>query len=768
MGNALLDVALDGAGLSYLLQPDGSRSEQLRIQGPRLHELERLAEESRRYFVRLDASLYDLCETFRRLAVSPELETALRGWAADAGPGATLGVQSTDDDVRVPWELLPHALGLRDLMVVRVAQPTAAAGSRRSVGPRHLLVAAWSTSPMGECMRGVGVEVRELSRFGGSGIEVATLHDRPFEDLKGACAARAPGVVHLVVNVSTEDPPRLLIVLDGSKCDVDLDTLSSSLAGPLAPQLVVLNTCFAGRTVARHLCQRLGCVAVGWATTVGDLLAPEFAAYFYARLLDGMSVVGAVRSFMRRFELQLGNDRPIPVIWLPALDAADLPILLREPPPQPAQRQPAAALFDMASPGMQYRQPAAALFEMASPGVQHRQPAAVPFEMASPGMQHRRLLAAPTRSAALPEHSAEAAAVRLDFQALPAICPALLKNGRPLFRNPRIVTNQRRRVRLEIVCDTGSATSVYRRMVEIEPPSTPVIFVDMQFPALYDLIDAGTHRRYVSFSVRVVDRDEVLDEVMCASLWLGVDEWIDQRELWPFLPAFVRPSCSGVSEILDRAGEVLRENGGPGDALDGYARDASSAVSKQIQAIFQALRHKLNVGYIAPQAGRVRVPGAGDLAVQLVRPPAAIVKHRRGTCHDLALLFASCAEHLGIHPVIVVGRHPDTLSGHTFFGFWVGEREHARHWKDRSPSGDRTQDTEFGAGWLIRSPGELRALVQNQQIVVVEATALTRRGDDGHYTIACKEAADLVAKMTAADLDAAVDVAASRHAVQPL
>jgi hypothetical protein len=720
MGNALLEVAINEAGSTYVLDPIG-----LRIQGPRRSELERMASESSSYSVSLSA----LTETFRRLAVPPGLDAAIRDWAADAGVGATLGVRSAGNNVTIPWELLPRALGLPELFVARIVQMSPSVAACPEIGePPGLLAAAWSTSRTGGFMPGVGLEIGELSRMGGGRIEVETLLDRPFEELRVAYEARTPSLVHLVANANGDDPPQFILLLHGARRVIDADTLSSALASPRAPRLVVLNTCFAGTTMARHLCERLGCITIGWANSISDRRAPEFASHLYGRLLEGASVVQAVRSFMRRFDLQLGDDEPISNVWLPSLEAADVPVLAPAAIPPPARRSLDGALY-----------------EIASPGAQHQ-----PF-------------AGPVRSVALPGgDSAEAAEVRLDFRALAAICPALLKNGRPLFKNPSIKAKQRRRVRLEIICDTGSATSTYRRMIDLEPPNKPVPCNDMHFPALYDLIEGQANRRYVSFSVSVSDRDEVLDEMMCASLWLGVDEWIDQRELWPFLPAFVRPSCGGVDEILDRANDVLKDIGDPGDAFDGYNRKMPNAASKQIQAIYQTLRKKFSLNYVSPQAGRVLVPGAGDLAVQFVRSPAGIVKHRRGTCHDLSLLLASCAEHVVIRPLVVLAR------GHTFFGFWVGDREHARYWESRRGSGDRPEEVDFGKGWMIKSPDELRKLVNEQQIIVVEATAVTRPGDDGDYRRACEDAAKRVQEMTTADLDAAVDVTAARHAVQPL
>jgi len=53
---------------------------------------------------------------------------------------------------------------------------------------------------------------------------------------------------------------------------------------------------------------------------------------------------------------------------------------------------------------------------------------------------------------------------------------------------------------------------------------------------------------------------------------------------------------------------------------------------------------------------------------QRLRTPSDVVDGHRGTCIDLALLFAACLEYVDIYPVVFV------LSDHAFPGYWRNEQ----------------------------------------------------------------------------------------------
>jgi hypothetical protein len=147
---------------------------------------------------------------------------------------------------------------------------------------------------------------------------------------------------------------------------------------------------------------------------------------------------------------------------------------------------------------------------------------------------------------------------------------------------------------------------------------------------------------------------------------LAVNEWRDDdlNRIW--LPSFVLPREKGVLEIIMAAQRYLiaiQDN--PDASFFGYQGvelnpDDTETVHSQVRAIWHALVHDFRLNYINP-------PPTFTLASQRLRTPNEIVRGRRGTCIDLALLIAACLEFIGIRPVIFL------LTGHAFPGYWVDE-----------------------------------------------------------------------------------------------
>jgi hypothetical protein len=146
---------------------------------------------------------------------------------------------------------------------------------------------------------------------------------------------------------------------------------------------------------------------------------------------------------------------------------------------------------------------------------------------------------------------------------------------------------------------------------------------------------------------------------------LPCDEWRDDVTGRHFLPSFVFPRDPAVREILGASQPFLRALcDQPQAGFDGYQcgfdPDPDEAVAWQTRAIWAALQHSIRLDYVNP-------PPAYTNASQRLRTPEEILRARRATCIELALLLASCWEHVGIFPVIFL------TSGHAFAGYWMSE-----------------------------------------------------------------------------------------------
>jgi hypothetical protein len=92
-----------------------------------------------------------------------------------------------------------------------------------------------------------------------------------------------------------------------------------------------------------------------------------------------------------------------------------------------------------------------------------------------------------------------------------------------------------------------------------------------------------------------------------------------------------------------------------------------------VQAIYLAIQEDLRVTYINPPPSF-----EGRRMLQRLRTPGQIVlRERQATCFDLALLFAACLEHIGLHPLVFL------IRGHAFFGYFVPEMNYPLAVTDR-------------------------------------------------------------------------------------
>ena len=139
---------------------------------------------------------------------------------------------------------------------------------------------------------------------------------------------------------------------------------------------------------------------------------------------------------------------------------------------------------------------------------------------------------------------------------------------------------------------------------------------------------------------------------------LAFDQW-QGSEMYPeLLTAFVTPNHPVVAQILARAAEFLgRWTGDP--SLDGYQSQDPNRILNQAGAVYAALQEENLVYAVAPAS--FGQPG------QRVRLCDTVLGGHMGTCLDLSLLYASCLEAMGLHPILVLEK------GHIFPGLWLEE-----------------------------------------------------------------------------------------------
>ncbi len=151
---------------------------------------------------------------------------------------------------------------------------------------------------------------------------------------------------------------------------------------------------------------------------------------------------------------------------------------------------------------------------------------------------------------------------------------------------------------------------------------------------------------------------------------LAYNEWYYHPHAQEMMACFVQPNSESIERIVslvrDRLKKEYRET-----ALDGYQSGDPQKVVQMLEALFLTLQQDLQLTYINPPPSfelPELLPDGSNTLSQKVFFPEQILKHRRGTCLDLALLCAACVERMGLNPFLFL------MCGHAFYGAWLVEK----------------------------------------------------------------------------------------------
>lgn len=187
---------------------------------------------------------------------------------------------------------------------------------------------------------------------------------------------------------------------------------------------------------------------------------------------------------------------------------------------------------------------------------------------------------------------------------------------------------------------------------------------------------------------------------------LAFDEWNGFSVVPEIIAAFVTPNQKSIYKIIKAASEILKKTTG-NPSLDGYQSRNPQRVLNQLASIYKALQ-SMNITYSNP-------PASFEESGQKVRFPDIIFEQKLGTCLDTTLLYAACAEAIGINPLVIFAQ------GHAYVGFWLIDETFPECIQD-----DFTALTKRIAEGI-------------NEICVVETTLLTAGKDTG-FAKACEAA----------------------------
>ena len=625
-----------------------------------------------------------------------------------------------------PWEALlalatkeeRKRIGKEDFVVVRVL-----------VGGKQLKpaggLAAFGVS---ECAELAGFDYKTELAAIEAALEgpLQTLNVKTLEDLTDDVRNKKPRIVHLVLNSVEHDAA--ISAKDAERPDERLTEKVAQAVAAHGPEIVVFSSCYTGRRMAPLAVAHGARIAIGFHAEVMDASIPVFFGAFYRAWKREPNALVALRAALAANKSQTEPDALGTVTLWSAVDLIGAA----------AAKVKDETLVDFAGPaGGGAIKPADA-------------------------------------KAALPANCELEEA--LNYSVLQNSRGGLFKS----FTVTKIKEGAMDPLEVTVRLDTGW-----------DRPAECHFFVDL--PVEADRQEDLAKRVTLPLGSQLLrQRGEALlatveIAIRCGSVQvfhitrsiklLPCDEWRDDTTGRHFLPSFVFPRDPAVRDILSASQPFLRALcDQPQAGFDGYqagfSGNADDAVALQTRAIWAALQYTMRLDYVNP-------PPTYTNASQRLRTPEEILRAHRGTCIELALLLASCWEHVGIFPVIFL------TSGHAFAGYWTSEAARlefieglAKPLKHASADGEASGKKALGGvrekkvtePWMFAEPHHLagiRAQVRDGGLVAVEATYIPLQRS---FADAVSESRRLLDDLRGAEeFDGMIDVQTARErGVTPL
>lgn len=231
----------------------------------------------------------------------------------------------------------------------------------------------------------------------------------------------------------------------------------------------------------------------------------------------------------------------------------------------------------------------------------------------------------------------------------------------------------------------------------------------------------------VTISLRDSENNEIAS-ASCMTEILPYDYWAGSY-LPESIASFVTPGCDSLAQVRSLATQTL-ERWGRSPSLEGYQADVNR-IQEFGAAVFSALK-RLGIVYVNP-------PTDFEKSGQRIRLPSEVIAKREGTCVDLAVLYCSVLESMGLNTVIFI------VKEHAFAGFWLID-DHA---------------TDI----VTSDPSRFTRSIRNGELRAVECTMFVS-GNTSTFEAATNAA--LARLEDVESFEYAVDIAAARSTILPI
>lgn len=259
------------------------------------------------------------------------------------------------------------------------------------------------------------------------------------------------------------------------------------------------------------------------------------------------------------------------------------------------------------------------------------------------------------------ENSANECPIRVEVAVLPSINYAMQQNGINAIRSiiiENITDTPIENVDLTIAASPQFALP-FERHIDLLPAGKTVTLSKPELILNGEYLAGMTEKVTGVLHTELKHDGEVIFRYNAEIAVLAFDTWHGLAMYPELLSAFVTPNHPELAKIIARATQFLGEWTGD-TSMDGYQSQDPNRVLSQSAAIFTAIKEQA-IAYAVPPASFERMG-------QRVRLADMVLQQKLGTCLDLTLLYASCLESVGLHPLLI------TTVGHIFTGVWLEDK----------------------------------------------------------------------------------------------
>jgi len=248
--------------------------------------------------------------------------------------------------------------------------------------------------------------------------------------------------------------------------------------------------------------------------------------------------------------------------------------------------------------------------------------------------------------------------LNINFSYLPVVNFAMQQNRVPVIRDfsiENLTEEIFRDLKIELTADPEFTTSI-PIFIETINANEKIRIETLRINLSANYLAQLTERISGDISLKIYSKEEILFEEKYPINVLAYDQWGGISILPEMLSAFITPNHPATLSIIKRAATILEQwTGSP--SLDEYQSRNPDRVQKQMAAVYTAIAEQ--------QIIYSTVPASFENYGQRIRLIDSIMTQKLGTCLDMALLYASCLEAIGIHPLIII------VGGHAFAGGWL-------------------------------------------------------------------------------------------------